>query len=285
MLKIKKYVFIIIGCLVFSVGVVWFADESGLVTGGFSGIAIIVNRVFGGVPLFLTNLVLNIPLFLLSAYQRGVKFVARSFFAMAVSSLFMFIFAEIKNPFNIGDDLFLASALSGAAMGVGLGIVMSTFTTSGGTDMLASVIKYRFPHVSIHIIMLILDVLIIFCGVFIFGFKKSVYGIISLIICSKLIDLFLGGFNFLKAVFVISEKRSEISKQVSKNMGRGNTLIHATGMYTGNRRDILFIVVSSKEVVKIKEIVKKFDENAFMFVCSAAEVIGEGFSPIDKDTF
>ena len=285
MLKLKQYFLIVLGCLIFSAGVVWFADASGLVTGGFSGLAIIINRITDGVPLFVTNFILNIPLFLLSAYQRGFKFVARSFFAMVISSFFMFVFANIKNPIYIGDDLFITSVLSGASMGVGLGLVMSTFTTSGGTDMLASVIKSKFPHVSIPFIMLIIDVAIILCGVIIFGLKKSVYGIISLIICSKLVDMFLSGFNFSKAVFVISKNQNKISRYVSENMKRGNTLIHATGMYTGNRRDILFIVVSSKEVVKIKKIVKSFDKNAFMFVCSAAEVIGEGFSPIEKDFF
>ncbi len=284
MLKIKQYFLIIAGCLVFSAGVVWFADAAGLVTGGFSGIAIIVNRI-SGLPLFVTNLVLNIPLFVISARWRGVKFVARSFFAMMLSSFFMFVFDRIKPPFNLGGDLFLTAVLSGASMGVGLGLVMSTFTTTGGTDMLASVIKHRASHISVPVIMLVTDAIIIVSGAFIFGLGKSVYGIISLIICSKLLDLFLSGLNFSKAVFIISENQKKISDRISSEAGRGSTLIFAEGMYTGKRRNMLFAVVSAKEAVKIKEIVKSVDEKAFMFVCSVSEVIGEGFSSINKQEF
>lgn len=284
MQKLKQYFLIICGCLIFSAGVVWFADDAGLVTGGFSGIAIIINRILN-VPLFLSNLVLNIPLFIISGIQRGFKFVSRSFFAMAVSSVFMFAFEKFLPPFNIGDDLFISCVLAGASMGVGLGLVMSTLTTTGGTDMLASIIKHKIPHLSVPAIMLVVDGIIIFCSLFVFGLEKSVYGIISLVVCSKLLDLFMSGFGFSKAIFIISKSQKEIAHRISVEAGRGSTLIYATGMYTGNRRDILLVASSSKETAKIKSIVKSADKNAFMLVCSAAEIIGEGFLPIDKEEF
>ena len=274
--KFKDYLEIIIGSTLFALGIVWFADPMELVVGGVSGISIIVKS-FLKIPLYITNLALNIPIFLIAVKQRGFKFIFKSMISVLWSSLIMEIATFIPNPFNISEDIFLTSVMTGVFAGVGLGLVLRATATTGGTDMLASIIKYIKPHLDISRVLFVIDAIIIVTGMTVFGVTKGLYAVIAIMISTVIINLILDGAHFARGVLILSEKFEEISKAVFDELNRGNTSIPAKGMYTKEDKNILFVVVNPKEIITLQNIVKNIDSNAFMTIFDVRKTLGEGF--------
>ncbi len=277
-MKKTKYEYseIILGTILLSISVIWFADPMGLVTGGISGLSIIVKE-FTAIPLFITNLVLNIPLFLISVIQRGFKFVFKSFLSVIITTVLLEVLTFIKNPLDVSGDILLTALMAGAFSGTGLGLIFRSGATSGGTDMLASIFKYIKPHFDISRLLLIIDGIIIILGMTVFGVTKGLYAIIAVVVATMIINIILDGVHFARGVFIISEKYEEISKAIFDILERGNTGIDAKGMYTGNDKKILFVVVNPKETVILQNIVKRIDTEAFMVIYDVRQTLGEGF--------
>lgn len=280
--KGKELAQIMIGSAILAIGLAWFAEPFGMVTGGITGIAIVVGslsfQLFGfAVPMALTNLVLNIPLFIASAVEHGFRFVQKSLVGVVFLSIWLWVFEMTPNPINVQGDIFLGSLLCGVISGAGLGLVLRAGATTGGTDMFAAVLKRFFPHLSLSVLIFIIDGIIIVCGLFVFGMVVTLYAVISVAVTSKLLSTFLDGMYFAKAAFILSEKTEEIAQAIDQKLGHTSTGIHARGMYRQKDTEMLFAVVHPKEIVAVRRIIKKIDPNAFVTVCDVREVLGEGF--------
>ncbi len=281
--------YIIAGVSILAIAINIIFDPLKMVLGGITGIAIILKAATeglveggmleGGIPLWLTNIVINIPLFVVAIIVKGKGFGAKSLFATAYLSLALYVTQDLP---TLTQDLLLGSVFGGVLSGVGLGLVFSAFATTGGTDLAASLIQHIIKHVSIARIMLILDAMIIFGGVFIFGVEATLYAVIAVFITARVIDAILDGLHFSKAAFIISEKNQAIAKGIMQELDRGVTGLQGTGMYTNLTKNVLFCVVSKREIVQLKEIVKQEDVNAFIIVTDVREVLGEGFKEYEK---
>lgn len=273
------YILIIIGTGFMALAVNSVFDASGMVTGGFSGIAIIVKEwtqgiMNGGIPLWITNLALNIPLFILGWRIRGFSFVKNAI----VGEISLSFWLAIQPVWNIaGDDLLLAAVYGGVIQGVGIGLVFLGRGTTGGTDMMAAIIQKYLKHYSIAQIMQIIDAAVVVIGMYVFGVHKALYAIIAVYLVTKVSDGIIEGLKFSKAAYIITEKPEEISEMVINELDRGITGIEAKGMYSGQNKLMLFCVVSKKEIVALKERVDEIDPEAFVIVTDAREVHGEGF--------
>lgn len=278
-----EYLLIIIGTIFMAIALNIFLEPNNIVTGGVTGLAIIIahlsNNIIGEeIPLWLTNIVLNIPLFLVTIKVFGVKFLKRTLFAtifLSVSLYFTSWFSKIEV------DNTLASVFGGVLCGIGLGLIFRSSATTGGTDLAASIIHKYIKHYSISKIMFFIDVIIIAAGFFVFGSIATMYAIISVFIISKVIDAILEGLSFAKAAFIISEKYDEIAKEIMYKLDRGATSIYGKGMYTKKELNIILCVVSQKEIVTLKEITSNVDPNAFVIVADVREALGEGFRDIN----
>lgn len=250
-------------------------DPVGLVTGGFTGVAIIAKYVTkGAVPLWLTNLVLNVPLFLLAALVKGKKFVARTAVATVLLSAWLYVIPL----WNLAEGDYVLSAIFGGVIcGVGMGMVLLARATTGGTDMLAALIQHKLRHYTIMQIICVIDGIIVAVGIYSFGVKAALYAIVAIYVTSKVSDTLMEGMKYSKAVFIISDRYKEISDAIMTQMDRGVTGLDAVGMYSGDEKCMLYCVVSKKEIVVLKEIILKIDNNAFVIVTDAREVVGEGF--------
>lgn len=276
--KYKDYFDIILGSTIFSLSVVWFADPAGLVIGGISGIGIILKSISGGlIPIFITNLVFNIPLFLISIKQRGFKFVYKSLISVLWTTIVLELATFIKNPLDVSDDIFLTSLMAGLFTGVGLGLVLRADATSGGTDMLASIVKYKKPYLDISKLLLIIDAVIILLGMSVFGVVHGIYAVLSVYISTKIINIFLDGVHFQRGAFILSDKYLEISQEIIEKLDRGNTGINVKGMYSKEDKNMLFAVVDPKESITLLNIVKDIDKKAFMILFDVRRALGEGF--------
>ena len=278
----KDFIYILVGTTLLALGINWFTSPLALVTGGISGISIIVKQVsnmFIGytVPIWMTTLVLNIPLFIISIKQRGIQFAAKSLWSVGMLTAALWYTEFIPNIFDVKSDLLLGGIFGGAIMGLGIGTVLKAGATTGGTDMLAAVIKYKDNRFPIAKVMLCIDGIIILSGFFIFGPIKAMYAIISVFISSKVITMVLEGMNYAKAAFIMSNKEEAISKAIMEKIQRGVTGLKAVGMYTKEEKQMLFVVVSQKEIMKLRDLVKEIDPEAFVAITDVHEVLGKGF--------
>ncbi len=281
--KIFEFIALVLGSIIFALAVAWIASPVGLVTGGVSGIGIVIKELTkGAVPIFMTSFVLNIPLFVICTVQRGIKFIAKSSVAFLILTVALSVFESIPSPLDFEGDLILSTLSYGLLSGLGLGMVLRSGATSGGTDMLAAIIKHKRPGISISSLIAVIDAVIIVLGVFVFGLRISLYAIIALIISSRVIDLVLSGFENSKSVFIISDNCEEIARRISAELSRGTTGLDAVGMYTGQKKKMLMAVISSRELSKLRRIVSDCDRSAFVTVSNTHQVLGEGFGELFK---
>ena len=269
----RDYILILIGASIMGFAIKNIYDPIGLVTGGASGVAIILKKQFG-VPLWLTNTAINIPLFAAAAKLKGWSFIKRTLLATVTLSVSLYVIPEM--PFLM-DDLFLTALFGGLITGAGAGIVFACQATTGGTDMLAAIIRRWLPHYTLAQILQVLDAAIVLIGAGIFGVTYALYALIAIYAVSKVSDGIIEGMKYSKVAYIISDKSKEIAAAILKEMDRGVTALDARGMYSGNRKDVLFCVVSRKEIAQLKELVVGHDAEAFVIVSDAREVLGEGF--------
>lgn len=274
-----SYLMIIVGSASFGVAIQNIYDPTGLVTGGFTGLAIIVKAITGqlmkgGIPLWLTNTVLNIPVFILGYILMGRKFLGRSLFGTLMLSFWLYILP----PLDLAQgDYMLAALFGGLFSGAGVGLVLRANGTTGGTDMVAALIHRKLRHYTVAQIMVILDGCIVLTGLFLFGIRSTLYAIVAIFVATKVSDSVLEGFNYSKAAYIITDQYEEIAKRIMEELDRGLTGLSAKGMYTNEDKCVLYCVVSMKEIVVLKELVSEVDRNAFVIVSDVREVLGEGF--------
>lgn len=281
-LNLNKIVQIVLATMVYAIAIVWFAKPNEIVNGGASGMAIVICNIIKTltnkeISISFLSFLINVPIFIFALTVKGKKFVANAIFATLMLIFWLAVFDEIPPIFEIKNDLFLATIITGILCGIGTGVVVKVGSSSGGTDMLANSLNKLFPRFSIALIILVVDSLIVLFGFLNFGSIKTAYSIITIAITSKVINNILGGLRFARAVFVVSEKTEEISKEIFEKLKRGNTNISCTGMYTKKAKNILIIVVKPKEIIKLKKIIEQKDKNAFVIITPAQEVLGNGF--------
>ena len=270
---LRDYILIILGTFMLGFAIKNIYDPVGLVTGGVTGIAIIMKKQLG-IALWVTNTVLNIPLFIASVKLKGWRFIKRTLVAAVSLSVSLYIIPEIT---FLADELLLVALFGGIISGAGVGMVFIAQATTGGTDMLAALIQRALPHYSLAQIMQVLDALIVLCGASVFGITYALYALIAIYTVTRVSDDLIEGMKFSKVAFIISPRTEEIAQAIMDQMDRGVTALNARGMYSGVTRDMLFCVVSKKEIVQLKELVVGHDSQAFVIVSDAREVLGEGF--------
>lgn len=273
---------ILLGTSILALGINWFTSPLGLVTGGLSGVTIIVKALSEqslgySIPLWITNLVLNTPLFVISIKQRGFGFAKKSLWGVGLLTLALWYTEFIPNLLDVQGDLLLGGIFGGAIIGLGVGIVLKAGGTTGGTDMLATIIKFKHNRFPIAKLMLAIDGIIILAGMLVFGSTKAMYAIIAVFISSKVVSWVLEGMNNAKAAFIMSEKSDEIADAIINKLPRGVTGLKAKGMYTGDDKDMLYVVVSQKEITRLRDMVKQIDASAFITIADVREVLGQGF--------
>ena len=277
--KIVPYLLIVLGTFLLALAIQWIFDPIGLVTGGFSGLAIIIknissNYIEGGIPLWLTNIALNIPVFIIAYWKMGRHFVGRTLFGTIMLSVWLYWIPLMD---FVQGDFLLAAIFGGFFSGAGIGLVLRANATTGGTDMVAALLHRKLRHHSVAKILFVLDGLVIIIGGYIFGIHATMYAVIAIFVGTKVSDAIVEGFKYSKAAFIITDKYQEVSKKIMVDLVRGLTGFRAKGMYTGDDKFVLYCVVSKKEIVSLKELVVEIDPNAFVIVSDVHEVLGEGF--------
>ena len=274
----------IAGGFLYAVGIYFFAKSADFAPGGISGLALMANHLFG-LPIGITTLVINIPLVLLSYRIVGRKFLLKSFITMIICTVFLDVLFPYL-PVYTGNPI-LAALYSGVCLGAGMALFYMHGSSSGGVDFLIVSVKVMRPHLSIGMVTMAIDLIVILLGWPVFGKLDAVlYGLLSTIACSTVIDKIMYGIGAGKLVIIISNRGKEIASGIASEFDRGSTMIKAMGTYTDETRDVLLCACSKVEAYKIRRLVNQTDETAFVMVTETSEVFGEGFKALDvkKDT-
>lgn len=275
----KDYLYLLLGTGFMAVAIQLAYEPSHLVTGGFSGIGIILKNLtatekYAGIPVGITTFVLNVPLFVRAYRTKGMDFIRKSLFGMLSLSLWLGIVPVVPLAES---DMVLTVLFGGGLYGIGMGLVFMRNATTGGTDMLAALLHRHFPQHSVIRIMQVLDGIIVAMGALWFGVSHALYALAAIFVFSKISDGLLEGTKFAKIAYIVTEKPEKTASELLLRLQRGVTCWEATGMYTGKKQSILWCVVGKKELINLKEIVHEIDEKAFVVVGEAREVFGEGF--------
>lgn len=265
---------IIAGTALMACGTSFFLLPNKLSTGGFSGIATILYY-FVKFDMGLTIIALNIPLLIVACFKIGFKFL----FKAIVGTLSLSLFIDLFTTFGVAtEDRLLACIYGGIISGIGTSIVLKAGASTGGSDLLAVIIKsFKATFRTSNLIVVIDTCIVTLNMIFFRQLEVGLYSAIAIYLMGKAMDIFLEGIDFTKMIYIISEKNSEISKKIGTEIKRGTTLLYGKGMYRGEEKDVLLCVASRNEVGQINQIVKKYDRHAFTIITNAREVIGKGF--------
>lgn len=286
MLKTKKpcrwlaplsdWLYYVVGCVLYAIGVDMFITPNQLVPGGVTGISILINHVLPLFPVGAGIFVINIPLLILAWFFLGRSFTWRTTVVTAIASLVIDLLAPFVTPYTA--DPLLAALFGGVLTGLGLSLVFLRGATTGGTEIMARLLEKRYPHISIGRLMLLVDGLIIAVSVPVFGrLEAAMYAAVLVFVSSLVVDELIGGARRTRTVLIISALESDIARELTLRSERGVTVLKATGAYTGSERRVLMCAVRPSEVHALERLVNELDPDAFIIVLNSDQVLGDGF--------
>ena len=277
-----EYGIITLGCALYALCFNWFFQPNNISMGGFTGVGQIINHLVPAMPIGIMSIVLNVPLFYIGVRKQGVKLLISSLYAMTIGSLMLDGLAAVYT-FQPMEPL-LACVYGGVMLGVSMGLMLMVGATTGGTELAARLLKYRVRNLSIGRLCLIIDVTVISCYALTFrSVNNALYGIIAMYISSLAMDTVIYGSVNAKIAYIISNSSGEIAQKLLK-MDLGITLLDGRGGFSGDRKQVVLCAFKRSQIAAIKAAVTAIDPSAFIIVCEAHEVLGEGFSEYTPDS-
>ncbi|ATD58226.1 YitT family protein [Clostridium chauvoei] len=266
---------IVVGCFIAALGVNLFLVNAQLLSGGATGVALILQYI-AGVPSGITVFIINVPLFFLSYKMLSKRFTLYSAIGMVSLSLSLIITKPFSHLVKV-DDILLYCIYGGVICGLGYGIVFLRNGSTGGTDIVAMVLRKKYSNFEIGKLGFSINCIIVVIGAIIFGLPKALYTLISIFIQGIIVDRVINGFNSKKLLLVLSEKEEDIVNYVIKDLHRGATSLLAQGEYTHEFKKMLYIAVTSSQLISLKNKILKIDPKAFITIIDVSEVNGKGF--------
>ena len=277
-----EYGIITLGCALYALCFNWFFQPNNISMGGFTGVGQIINHLVPAIPIGIMSIVLNVPLFYIGVRKQGVKLLISSLYAMTIGSLMLDGLAAVYT-FQPMEPL-LACVYGGVLLGISMGLMLMMGATTGGTELAARLLKYRLRNLSIGRLCLMIDVTVICCYALTFrSVNNALYGIIAMYISSLAMDAVIYGSVNAKIAYIISKSSDEIAQKLLK-MDLGITLLDGKGGFSGDRKQVVLCAFKRSQIAAIKAAVTAIDPSAFIIVCEAHEVLGEGFSEYTPDS-
>lgn len=270
---------LVVGTALMALAINMVFEPMGMVPGGFSGASILLEHlsmgvIKGGIPVWLFNLLLNIPVFLWGFFIRGKEYIIKSLITNLLFSGMLYLLPVYPVAQK---DYFLAAVAGGILTGLGIGLVFAAGYSTGGTDLLGSLVQKFMPQYPVARILFALDGFIILAGALYFGIDKAIYAAVSVYLSTQIMDGILSGLQVSKQVMIISAQYGAISNDIMQQMDRGVTELQAKGAYSKMERPTLLCIVGRRQIGKLLQIVRQRDPSAFVIISDVKEVLGEGF--------
>lgn len=301
---------IFLGCTFLAAGFVFFINPYNIVPGGVYGASIVLHNLFPSIQVGTFGYMFDIPLLLLSVWLLGAKLGARTIVAALTTPLIMNVMSKLIYPtqealeqldpaqmlggcLNMSDHLMLTSIIGAVVIGIGSGLVVCNQATTGGTDIVAMILQ-KYAGIRFSTAIMLADATVVLFGLLVIGFgigsaedvtqpswHLSFYSLISIFVTSRVIAYVINGAKNDKIIFVISDmKMEDLHRYILEDIERSATCIKSSGLYSGNEKEMLFMVVSYKEVNGVKHKIKEVDPKAFVVVTDAYDTFGEGWKQL-----
>lgn len=278
-LKFSDIIILLVGCLLMSISINMFLNPHNIAPGGLTGVSIIINSLTG-LPIWLINISFDIPLFILAFKILSKKDALKTFLGI------IFLTSSLKITENLAyldvtDDVLLAAISGAIILGISLGLIFRINGSTGGTDLIGILANKFFPSISVPMLMGFADgTIVLLSGIVSKNIEIALYSAIALYIIVKVSDIMVEGINTSSSFTIISDKYREIGMEITEELGRGATILKGSGFYTNKEKNVLLVVVSKKQVITLKKLVKNIDPNAFIIITDIFEALGEGFKEI-----
>ena len=260
-----SYVWITLASAVYAFGFCWCFDPNGIAFGGITGVGQVIHAALPVIPIGVAVILLNVPLFLLGWRLIGGKLLVSSLFAMAVSSVLLDLL-DSWHQFRPMDPL-MAAIFGGVLLGGSLGVIFLQGATTGGTDLIARLLKLRLAWLPMGKLMLGADLAVILLVAVVFRNVESA----------------LYGLDNAKVAYIISDRPQELVQAIYDQLDRGATLLKGEGAYTGEDKKVILCAFKQKQIVDLKQVIRRVDPSAFLIVHDAHEVLGDGFKSYHKE--
>jgi uncharacterized membrane-anchored protein YitT (DUF2179 family) len=271
--KVKKYFMLTVGSILAAIGLEIFLVPNDVIDGGIVGISIMVSHLTK-LPLGMFVFIINMPFLYLGYKQIGTTFAVSTLFSIVTLSLGVTFLHPVP---GITNDIFLATVFGGIILGTGVGLIIRYGGSLDGTEIVAILLDKR-TGFSVGEIVMFFNLFILSAAGLVFGWDKAMYSLIAYFIAFKVIDITIEGLDESKAIMIVSDKPEEIAECLMARLGRGVTLLEGQGGYSGERRNVLYAVITRLEISKLKTIIEDIDENAFVTIADVHEVMGGNFS-------
>lgn len=294
----RTYTLLVFGALILALGYSCFMAPYKIVPGGIYGITIVLQHKWG-FPIGMSALCFNLPLSLLGMRILGSGFGVKTFVCFILVAVFsdtlpcfllMLMGEPIPtdplvplDPFKLGDEVLLACIFGGVVMGTGVGMILKSRASNGGTDVVSNIL-HKWTHLPLGQLQMIVDSCIVVFGFLMFqDWKVPMYSWLSIFLMCKMIDVILQGFSSEKSFFIISDKVEEIRPYILKEMNRGGSIIPIQGMYSRDKKEMIMTMVNQREMAALQQGIYKIDPNAFVTIIDAKEILGKGFKKLTED--
>jgi uncharacterized membrane-anchored protein YitT (DUF2179 family) len=274
----RKFFFILIGNLLCSIAINLFFVPNGLLSGGVGGIGIMIQYLTE-FPVGVTVFIMNLPIFLIGYKMLDKRFIFYAFISTFVFSSLLTLTSFLSRYFIV-DDIFLGAIFGAIFNGIGMGLMFRNGTCQGGLDVIAAILKRKY-NLNIGSGLMAVNTIIISLSSILFGYKKAMYTLIAMYVGYQILDKVQTGFNIKKNIIIVSDKSEELADKIMAKLGRGVTYLKGEGGYTQNEKKIIYCILTSREIAKLKEIVEEIDPLAFFTINDVIEVKGSGFKSLE----
>lgn len=310
--QVTSWLGIFLGCTIMAAGFVLFINPYGIVPGGVYGASIVLHSLFPTIQVGTFGYMFDIPLLILSVVLLGSKLGGRTIAAALSTPFIMNAISWLVYPsqaalealdpvqmlggtMNMTDHLMLTTLMGATIIGIGQGIVVRNQATTGGSDIVAMIIQKYF-HIKFSTAILLVDTVVVAFGLIVIGFgigieddgqqaswHLSLYSLIAIFICSRVLARVITGAKNDKLIFIISDnKLHDLHDYILHELDRTATCIKSSGLYTGADKEMIFLVVSYKEVAGVKQKIREADPRSFVIVTDAYDTFGEGWKPLPE---
>lgn len=278
---IRSAAMIIVGSALFGLGFDLFLQPNQINVGGVSGAGQLIAYTTGLGSVALWSFLINVPIFILGLKSIGRKFFFGSLLGMVASSLFLELFSGLTTP---DTEPLLATVYGGVMTGVSLGLVFAAGASTGGTDMLARILRPKFPGLPVGKVMMGIDlIIVVMTGVVFRDINKTLYSAVTLYVSSVVLDGVVYGLDYSTVALIVSDKYQEISDGICRRLERGVTILNGQGYYSGRDKQVILSAIKKNQVSELKNLVIEQDPDAFIILQEAHQVLGDGFKRYDKN--
>ncbi|MEM5570677.1 YitT family protein [Aliarcobacter butzleri] len=275
-INLKQYIFIVLGSLFMAFGTVSFLSPNQIITGGGVGISLLLHALFPQITLGIFMAIVSIPFLIMSYIFFGKYYLFKTFIVVILLSTFTDVLKEVLHVKSMTNDILLAAIFGGIFIGLGVGFVIKGRASTGSTSVVGEIVAKKTKYKAAEVLLAI-DATIMFASVFVYNdINKSLYSMISVYVGIRVIDMILTGRPSKKIVNIVSNNVEVLKEQIRERIEEHGTILTGIGLHQGQNKTIIYVTVEASKIDLLKNLITKYDPDAFMIITEASEFLGRG---------